>query len=450
MKIEDLTNTADIPPQPPEHIPDHEVLEAYYEDSSKDYLVRDSHARYMRVTESALRRMLKSSGFNAQTLGSDSLSGVDEQLRRIQLDKRIFYAGPLAGYDAGVYNIEGRLILVTESPKLVNPVAGPLPLIEEIISQMLDRGVLQSVYLLGWLKIAVENLRFGGRSPGQALVIAGERECGKSLLQAIITELFGGRSAKPYQYMTGSTTFNAELFGAEHLMIEDESASTSLQARRHFGAYLKQIAANSKQRHHGKNKTALTLEPFWRLSVSVNDEPENLLVLPPLDESLRDKVILLRAEKRPMPMQTGTPREKEAFWKAIKAELPAFVHFLLEFDIPESLLSARYGITHFHHPALLEAIEELAPETIFIELIDEHLFSLLEERWEGTATELERELRKTVSYAQLDKVLTYRSACGTYLARLMKKMPERISFRRYQGSSKIWTIQPPRTKANLP
>jgi hypothetical protein len=38
------------------------------------------------------------------------------------------------------------------------------------------------------------------------------------------------------------------------------------------------------------------LKPFWRLSITLNDEPENLLILPPLDESLGDKIMLLRAQ----------------------------------------------------------------------------------------------------------------------------------------------------------
>ena len=37
--------------------------------------------------------------------------------------------------------------------------------------------------------------------------------------------MFGGRAARPYQFMSGLTSFNSDLFEAEHLMIEDEQAS---------------------------------------------------------------------------------------------------------------------------------------------------------------------------------------------------------------------------------
>jgi hypothetical protein len=51
--------------------------------------------------------------------------------------------------------------------------------------------------------------------------------------------MLGGPSAKPYHYMTGKTTFNADLFRAEHLMIEDEAPYTSFHELRKFRTELK-------------------------------------------------------------------------------------------------------------------------------------------------------------------------------------------------------------------
>ena len=61
------------------------------------------------------------------------------------------------------------------------------------------------------------------------------------MLQNILTVILGGRAAKPYQFMTGGTGFNSDMFGAEHLMIEDESPSTDMRARRAFGAQIKNM-----------------------------------------------------------------------------------------------------------------------------------------------------------------------------------------------------------------
>ena len=150
--------------------------------------------------------------------------------------------------------------------------------------------------------------------------------------------------------MSGLTPFNSDLFEAEHLMIEDEQASTDIRARRNFGAQLKNITVVDWQRCHAKNRVAISLSPFWRLSVTVNDEPENLMVLPPIDDSIEDKLIILRASKFPMPMRTATLEQRKVFWQRLIDELPAFLDFLLQWEIPRELTSERFGMRHFHHP----------------------------------------------------------------------------------------------------
>jgi len=45
----------------------------------------------------------------------------------------------------------------------------------------------QTPYLFGWLKIVYEALLKNAIRPGQALILAGEHDSGKSLLQNLIT-----------------------------------------------------------------------------------------------------------------------------------------------------------------------------------------------------------------------------------------------------------------------
>jgi hypothetical protein len=59
-----------------------------------------------------------------------------------------------------------------------------------------------------------------------------------------------------------------------------------------LGTKIKEICANTTQSAHPKNRNAVTLTPFWRLSISVNDEPEKLMILPPIDESLSGVAII--------------------------------------------------------------------------------------------------------------------------------------------------------------
>jgi hypothetical protein len=299
--------------------------------------------------------------------------------------------------------------------------------------------------LYGWLKISYETVRARERRPGQAIVLAGVHDCGKFLVQNLITVILGRRSARPHQFMLGLTPFNSDLFEAEHLMIEDEQASTDIRARRNFGTQLKSITVNEWQRCHTKYRVPISLPPFWRLSITVNDEPENLMVLPPIDDSMEDKLIILRASKFPMPMPTATLAQRRAFWQRLVDELPAFLEFLLRWEIPSHLVSERFGITHFHHPDILQAINNLAPEYRLLRLIDDELFQFDEsDPWEGSAEQLERRLcgESSTCRNEARKLFTFNTACGVYLARLHKRYPKRFKPIHTREGNR-WTINPP-------
>jgi hypothetical protein len=293
--------------------------------------------------------------------------------------------------------------------------------------------------------------------PAPVMAIAGPRNSGKSLLQNLFTVILGGRVAKPYRYMSGHTDFNGELFGAEHLMVEDEAPSTDLRSRRALGAHIKAFTVNETQSCHVKNRQALTLAPFWRVSISVNDEPENLMILPPIsdseNDSLGDKIILLRANLAEMPMPTETLEQRERFWQILVSELPAFLHFLLEWELPQGIRHPRYGMKTWHHPELLLALDALAPETRLLSLIDEVLFTDHEkdrghfvtgskkaDSWEGTAEELETLLRHHQAFGyEAQKLFSWPTACGTYLGRLAKKYPKRVESGR-SSDARRWIL----------
>jgi hypothetical protein len=421
-----------------------EDIEAYYDPSRKSYWLPNDRREMIEINETSLERHLRKAGFGAKEEG-EAVSAIEEKLIQTQTSKDVHYAGPLAGHPTGPQDMCGQRILVTRAPRVLKPVEGECPTIEGLITALLDDPVHDQIsYLMGWLKIGYEALSHWKLRHGQALAIAGPRDCGKSLLQNIITEIMGGRSAKPYRYMCGATDFNGDLFGAEHLMIEDEVAFTDIRARRAFGARIKDFTVNTVQSCHGKNRPALSLKPFWRLSITLNDEPENLLILPPIDESLEDKLILLKAHKRPLPMETSTLAGQQKFMAALLGEVPAFLNLLVNYRIPERLKSERFGVTHFHHPELLASLSEMSPEMRLLAVIDAHLsegegpFS----GWMGTATELERMLYDSKGAHEARRLLDWSNATGTYLGRLAKKLPNRVRQERTK-SSRIWYIRPP-------
>jgi len=416
-------------------------LEAYFDYRRNLYLVHNSRGGWTPLNETSFKRILRSHGYRKKLGEGERVSEVEAFLLRVQTSCDVKYAGPLAGTDEGFYETNGERYLVTSSPRIIEPQPGSWPTLKQLFEGLLsDPEHDQLTYLYGWLKVAYETLSTRGRRPGQALCFAGPHASGKSLLQAVITQILGGRSAKPYQYMTNLSSFNADLFEAEHLTLEDEQASTDIRTRRNFGSQIKNVTVNAEQRCHAKNRDAVMLRPFWRLSVSLNDEPENLMVLPPMDDSLEDKIILLRGYRNPMPMPTATNEEKELFWQTLMDELPAFIHYLTEFEIPVHLVSERFGITHFHHPDLVRELDALAPEYRLLTMIETEILKDRDE-WSGTAEEMERELRHDQSDVKQEagRLLTFNTACGVYLARLSKRIPERISYKRHTHL-RTWTI----------
>lgn len=433
--IETIQSTADATGAVPQY---------YYDANRKEYLVQNSEGVWLQFTETQFKRILRGRGLGGTPPKDDPLSEQDRAIVETQDTRALIYSGLLAGWRAGVQEIPAGRLLITRGPQLIEPAPGDWFTVKRFLETLLADDATQIDVVYGWLKVALEALRAGIFRPGQVLALAGPRDCGKSLWQKIVTVLFGGRFARPYTFMAGRTEFNKDLFEAEHLIVEDDVPSTRLEDRRNFGAKIKEITANEGQRLHAKHRDALLLPVFWRLSVSVNDEPENLMILPPMDESLADKIILLKARTAELPCETESAEGRAHCWQTLTAELPAFVAHLLAWQIPNALRSQRYGVKEFHHPDLLRTLAELAPESKLAELIDAELFSVPPASvWTGSAAELECRLTGSnqIGY-DARRLLTFNTACGVYLSRLAVKHPDR--YRRTQpATGHVWTIQPP-------
>ena len=411
----------------------------YYDAPKRTFWARNDRGDWTEYPTTHIRLVLLSDGVSTQLKDGEIMSDFEHTLMQIRAANDVRWAGQLAGFQPGVYDICGQRILVTMGPKLIKAVKGDWPLLRNLMGELL--GVNVEV-LWGWLKSALRAMLAGPPfRPGQALAVAGPAGCGKSLLQGLITELFGGRAAKPYRYLSGETTFNGELLAAEHLAIEDEAASTDLRTRRHFGSQLKNLIANEVVSFHQKGSQAMSLTPFWRVSITLNDEAENLMVLPPLDESLKDKIILLKAFHASLPFDNDDLNGRREFRSKLSAELPAFLHWLGAWRIPTKMTDKRYGVRAYQDPDLLRELEELQPEFRLLELID--TLSVWEPGnsvWRGTASELRRELEDKDKRGEVSRLLSYNTAAGVYLGRLAKHLPKRVNKKKDSENRYIWEI----------
>ena len=333
-------------------------------------------------------------------------SPCDAALHSLQVSNRVDYAGPLCGRPAGLHLENGMRVLATRGPVWIEGKPGECPTITTLIANLLGHAagdkhaVTQCAIFVSWLKLAREAMRRPKQHrPGQVLAIVGPADCGKSLLQsAIITPALGGRCADPGLFFTGKSDFNADLWAAEHLAIGDKALDVEGSQRTTLRNELKRVVAESFFPLHGKCRDGQTFRPIWRITLSANSDPESASNLPALDGGFADKIIYLLAHQAPAPFYDAEAAgAREVFAATVKAELPAFLANVDAFEIPPDLLKARYGVTEWHHPAVLDLLKAGDPSKPIAEVLETWIDSWPEE-------ETERELSTVALYQALDAV----------------------------------------------
>ena len=381
---------------------------------------------------------------------------VDRVLNHVVKVRYVDAVASVAGVKAGFYQDGGARLLVVSTPKLINPVAGECETILSFLQTLL--GEDGSLRFRLWLKVGYEALRANQRRHGQALVLCGPSGKGKSVLQSkIITAVLAGREADPKSYLSEKTDFNSEMIASEHLKIEEIPSSVRYDDRLTLGERIKELCVNHSQRLHEKNKVAVTVKPQWRLSISLNDEPERLRCLPPLTTDFRDKLLLLKTSREDFfSRYDGETDPLDCFISAVERELPAFCAHLLSLDVPETLKDRRYGVRSYVDVEIEELLFDQEPEALQLSLVDEILFgsSSLDFKddgsgefnpWEGSATELRDKLtdQSAKGYMSARRLLDGAAEqSGRLLGKLEKKFPDRFHLKR-TGKKRLWIIQPP-------
>ncbi len=412
---------------------------------------------WISIGEQDAKRALRLAGVLAQAPKGQSCSQADWVMQYIQNFRHVDFVGPLAGWKAGVHLIHDRRIIVLGSYKLVEPVENSdWPTLRALLEGMLKTANFDQLpYLYSWLKVAITALRAGERRAGHALILVGPTDSHKSFLQEhVVTPLLGGRIGIPTAYLLGKTIFNSELLGSEHLMISELPTGLDHKSRAFLGEQLKNIVATEGQSYHPKHCDAVTMYPFWRVTISVNSNPNRIKSLPPIGSDIADKLLLLRAEFNPnREFRPRSDEERRAFRETLSEELPSFVHFLLNYEIPGALLtgdsSGRFGFSAFQHPQIIADMFAQEPASGLLYMIDNWIFNRDKNpSWEAWGWKGELKLKEELTAegcpyaAQASKLLYFDGAAGTYLAALMDLFPERIE-KKHTKSNNVWMIRSP-------
>jgi hypothetical protein len=136
----------------------------YFDAGRKEYWTANNRGGWISLNETQFKRILRQRGISPKVPEGTYVSPLDEQLIDIQQTCDVHYAGALAGQRAGVYDMGERRILVTESPRIIEPCPGGWPVLQAVIDGLLhDPQFDQRCYLFGWLKVSFETLQTGER-----------------------------------------------------------------------------------------------------------------------------------------------------------------------------------------------------------------------------------------------------------------------------------------------
>lgn len=280
----------------------------------------------------------------------------------IQREQRVKWAGPLAGHPAGLLGTGQERILVTSNPTVIpGEATGDATFIVELLRDFMGFQAgepywqQQFTILLGWLaqrRRALLNPDV--HLPAPVLVLIGEPDCGKNLVQKhLITPLLGGRLFDPTDMWTGRTSFNEGIIGAEHLMLSDTNIpSDDMRAFARFRSELLRIVTSEDRVMAEKFLPAQSVRPIQAVSISLNPSPEALSLLPLNNRHTQGKLIVLRCHAiHGLPDER--PEDRRPFLARLQAALPAFASQLDHFQLPEDCRDGRFGVAGFQHPALL-------------------------------------------------------------------------------------------------
>lgn len=372
----------------------------WFEEASKTFWLVNAGGDWVNLSEGGFRRHLKERGKRDKG-APGKLSDIDEVIRDTEQNKRVAFAGDLAGYRRGVQMVTGQRVLVPKSPEMIVPAKGEWPTLRAYFDGLLvgaepglreadpDVTIDQRDYFFGWFQHVMECYTHGIIAPGLALCVAGEANSGKSRLAMIMRWCLGDRVSHPYDYMIGRDNFNKDMFGAVLQLVDDENADTSLASRLKFAAQIKKIVANDEAKQRGMHRDGVNLSVLWRLVVLVNLEANRLMVMPPVDGDIKDKVMMLKGYQRPkppteitldtpaeqacwpLPMPTRTEGEKAALRARWRAELPAFLWWLLnEYKMPSHVAGGRFCVRHWQHPEILASLQQFSPHVRIWQLVE--------------------------------------------------------------------------------
>lgn len=321
----------------------------------------------------------------------ENLSEAQRALHQIHTTKRVESAVPFCFDKNRIVHFEGKRYFNTARITPIKPIEDSsewgvkFPTIAKWAEDMF--GEKQLPWELAWLSYAYKNALKGTPQKGHCHVLVGPPNCGKTMWNTkILGALFGGHM-KCSEYLVGKTDFNDHLFECGMWTVDDE-AGTSGESHVQFSSKIKEFVANDTFVVNAKFKKSGRVYWRGRMSITLNNDPMSMRMLPDLDMSTRDKLMVFNCSPF-----TGFD---DLFAGKVLKELPYFAAWLDNHEIPDEMKEYRFGVKAYLDTSIESAAQADGNYAHIIELMEIFRDTQVDKgtEWRGTCSELLKHLAK--------------------------------------------------------
>lgn len=222
-------------------------------------------------------------------------------------------------------------------------------------------------HFMAWLKRLWASARAGRMEQGHAILIAGDADEGKSLFSMFILRAIMGGGSDAGSYLISGGGFNQELGEVAIWNVDDQAAASDFSDHQRFSAMIKKTTANPEIKYHPKYANSITLRWAGRVVITCNKDTNSLDILPTLDASIKDKLMLFKLANRKPDFPPSAELESR-----ILTELPHFLDWLEQWAPPDSVIKGarnRFGVVEYHHSEILREVRQKAQDECFKTLL---------------------------------------------------------------------------------
>ncbi len=361
-----------------------EAIKDYWFDG-RNYFIEDGKGNFtVNAKEDALLDLQCRYDLSARPGRHENVSEARRAIHMVNTTKRVDAGIPFCFEKARIVKHENGIYFNTAKIRPLAPAdksgkwGENFPTIAGWMEHMLGKEQLK--YELAWLSYAYANAYIGKPKRGHAHFLVGPPNCGKTLYNNVILGKLLGGGIKASDYLTGKEEWTEHLFEFGAWLVDDEAPTASSAMHTAFTARLKEHTANDTFLIKGKFKKSG--RAYWRgrISITLNDDAISMRLLPDLDMSIKDKLMIFKCND-------GFGFTHETKGKA-EAELPAFARWLLDYEMPSEMVELRFGVKAFINKDVQDMAGANSNFSHIIELLSMYRKTLKGDSWEGTCSQL--------------------------------------------------------------